>query len=117
LIKAAPPLITEHLTRHGFDVAWGYKVTKFTGDTRFFHDIGSYGDNAVDDLTLIQKEFEVDFSPLPFKKYFPGAFGWEPLVLTVSWNSAWASRIKEKYSPITLDMLEEAIHQRKWIFD
>jgi hypothetical protein len=108
------PLIVRHFRRCGYSEK---TIATFTGETRLFQDIGIFGDNAYDELNLLRKEFDIDFSAFEFKKYFPGNFGVEPLILMTFWNSKWADRIKRRYPPITLSMLDEVIQKKKWVFD
>jgi hypothetical protein len=82
-----------------------------------FHDIGLFGDNASDELTLLKNEFDIDFSGFDFEKYFPGNFGWDVLILRMCWDSNRANQVRQKYKPITLDMVGEVIHRKKWIFN
>lgn len=114
MITSVSPLVAKHLKRCGYSFD---KIAQFNVDTRLFQDIGLFGDNAYDELTLLRNEFDIDFSSFDFKKYFPGNFGFEPLILVTFWNSKWANRIKQKYVPITLGMLEAVIQKKKWVFD
>lgn len=106
--------VVRHLVRCGYSRE---KISTFNGETRLFQDIGLFGDNAFDELILLEKEFGVDFSGFEFSKYFPGNFGWDALILRTFWNSTWANRVKQNYKPITLNMLGEVIRQKKWMFD
>jgi hypothetical protein len=76
-----------------------------------------YGDNADDDLRVLEREFAVDMSSVPFAKYFPGHFEWRGLILVLLWRSRWADRIRVVYPALTLDMIEQAIARRRWPFD
>lgn len=108
------PLVAKWRLSCGYAPA---NLARLSGGTRLFHDIGLYGDNAADELKILHDEFGVDFSSFNFRKYFPGNFGLEALFLTLAPKSKWADGIRQKYPPITFDMLEEAIHKQKWAFD
>ena len=47
---------------------------KLTLDTRLFHDLHIYGDDALSEMLYLEAEFEVDMSGFEFKTYFPGEF-------------------------------------------
>jgi hypothetical protein len=96
--------------------ACGYseeKISILNSESRLFHDLRAYGDNAADDLKLLETKFGVDLSTFPFQKYFPTHYGIEALFL-IFWNSRLAENIKKRYPPITLRMVDEAIKKKKW---
>lgn len=109
-----PVEVIAHLERCGYSRE---KISTFSGGTRLFHDVGLFGDNAYDELILLRNEFGVDFSKFEFRKYFPGNFGWDALILRMFWQSKWAGQVRQKYKPITLSMLGDVIREKKWAFD
>lgn len=108
------PRTTQYLKRCGYSDA---QIARFNGETRLFHDVGLFGDSAADELDILAKEYDVDFSKFHFQKYFPVEFGWDPFVLTFLRTTSLAGRIRNRYPPVTFDMIEEVIAQKKWIFD
>jgi hypothetical protein len=115
MTKPVRPLTKRYLERCGYSPE---VIAGFTGDTRLFQDIGLFGGNAYDELRLLERDFEVDFSSFPFQKYFvTEKWGLDHFALVFLPMSNWASRVKEKYPPITLDMVEQVIAQKRWIFD
>jgi hypothetical protein len=55
----------------------GYSEQRIAGmsmHTRLFHDLGAYGDSAIEDMQLLEEEFGVDLSGFEFAKYFPPEF-------------------------------------------
>jgi hypothetical protein len=41
----------------------------------------------------------------------------DALVISILPRSNWAKRVLERYPPITLEMIGEAIKNRKWVFE
>jgi len=114
--KPLGPQAIKHLETCGYSAQ---KIAKLSGDTRLFHDMNLFGDNIADEFQLMQKEFGVDFNTFHFSKYFPSEVGydWEHFVLLFLRGTRWAKKAKDKYPPITLDMIEQTISQKKWTFD
>lgn len=108
------PLTTEYLRRRGYKRE---QINRFTGETRLFQDIGLYGDNADDDLRALEQEFKVDLSSFPFHRYFPGETGLHHFILTFFWRTKWGENVRQKYPPLTLDMIEESMNKKRWAFD
>jgi hypothetical protein len=107
------PLTTRWLKCCGYSDA---QIAGFNNETRLFHDLDLYGDNALDELEFLANDFGVDFSDFHFDRYFPGNFGRDPFVLTLFKPSRFAAAIREKYPPVTMDMIEKTITQKKWTF-
>lgn len=93
------------------------QISKFSGETRLLQDIGLFGDDADEELTLLKKKFDVNFSNFPFYKYFPGERGWDHFVLSFFGKTRWGDSVKRKYPPITLNMIEQSMRNRRWLFD
>jgi hypothetical protein len=114
--------MTDPLGQHAseFLLRCGYKkkrIATFSNCTRLLHDLHLYGDNARDELDILRTHFGVDLSLFRFTKYFPEEFEWGRS--TFFWllgNTPWAVRIRDRYSPITLGMIDQAITARSWIF-
>jgi hypothetical protein len=108
--------LIHHLQRCGYK---SVDLENWSGETRLFQDIGLYGDNAADDLELLRREFAIDFEGFPFSKYFPNdfSFSWQTFVLNFFWRSRWAEEVRGRYPPLTLEMLDVAIREKKWPFD
>jgi hypothetical protein len=113
-MSSVGPLTIQYLQRCGYSEK---QTARFDGGTRLLQDVGLFGDNAYDELELLAKEYGVDFSGFDIQKYFPGNFGREPFVLTFLPSSTWADRVRKRYPPITFDMIESVIANKKWIFD
>jgi hypothetical protein len=108
------PSVTDFLMRCGYR---DDQLAQFTRETRLLHDMGLFGDDVDDELSILSTEFSVDLSTFQMRKYFPGETGWDHFILTFFKNTSWGHRVMQKYSPITLDMIDQAIANKKWIFD
>jgi len=98
----------------------GYRddqIQNFNADTRLLQDRRLFGDNAHDELRVLEKQYGVDFSDFSFDKYFPGNFGWDHFVLTFLPRTQIAKKIVDRYPPITLAMIEKLIAEKKWTFE
>jgi hypothetical protein len=104
----------EYLLRCGYRPD---QIAGFSEETRLFQDIGLYGDNARDELHRLETDFQVDLSKFPFRRYFPGEFGWHHFILTFLWRTPLAEDIRKRYPPITLHMIEQTLQHKNWIFD
>lgn len=108
------------------------EMALLTYDTRLFHDLNLFGDTAEDVLEILQREFNVNMSSFQFNKYFPAKFSQDVkyidklnallfFKLNIIARNYFIS-IKEKvdkiygtYHPITLDMIEMSIMEKKWV--
>lgn len=86
-------------------------------ETRLVQDIGIVGHALEEQLQILRDVFHVDFSGASLAKYFPSILGMDALVISVLPRSGWAKRILERYPPITLGMIDEAIRNKRWVFE
>lgn len=103
-----------------FLLSCGYreeKISKYSGETRLLHDMGVYGDDAKEDCEILQRRFGVDLSTFPLFKYFPSEFGFDSTIIVLLGWTRLGDSIKNKYPPVTLDMLEQTMQAKKWTFD
>jgi hypothetical protein len=95
------------------------RIARMNGNTRLFHDLGIYGDNALEDFQLLQDKFGVDLSDFDFRKYFPPQFeGRNRLEAFILTSIPFASRIvrsRRTYSPLTLEMIDRALRAKRWV--
>lgn len=91
------------------------EIDIFTRDTRLYHDLGLYGDEAEDYLEDLHKNYNVDFSTFNFLEYFPPEWPiadnqWQ-FILYLFWHP----KINpDDYKPFTLGMLEQAMIEKVW---
>ena len=116
--KPVGELASAYLKKCGYSDA---KIDSWTGETRLLHDIGLSGDNVLDEFKILQDQFGVDLSGFEFKKYFPSELSTEafllalrPLLCAVGLQRI-VIHICDRYPEVTLEMIESAIRQRKWI--
>lgn len=92
-------------------------IDSYRTETRLVQDIGIVGNALEEQLQILRDVFHVDFSGVSFSKYFPSPLGIEALVISAWPRSRWAKRVLERYPPITLGMIDEAIRNKKWMVD
>ena len=92
-------------------------IDRYRTETRLVQDIEIVGNALEEQLQVLRDVFHVDFSGVSFAKYFPSPLGMDALVISVLPRSSWAKKILERYPPITLGMIDEAIGNKKWMFD
>ena len=89
-------------------------------DTRMFHDLGLYGDDAADAFWLLQNKFGVDLSSFDIDRYFPPEFEgktkFEAFLRNIATPQATRLlRVRDSYEPLTLDMINRSITNGRWI--
>lgn len=99
------------------------KIATYNMGTRLYHDLGIYGEIAEDYLDVLSKQYHVDLSNFVFEQYFPPEFAGNTAIDHILiWNFPYIWKLfgskekKEKYLPITLAMIEQAITEKKWAF-
>lgn len=91
-------------------------------ETRLYHDLGVYGEVAEDYLDVLVNQYHVNLSNFIFERYFPPEFpGKTKISRILIWNFPYIWKFfcskEEKYLPITLGMIGQAIIEKKWNFD
>lgn len=92
-------------------------IDSYDKDTRLVQDIGIVGHALEEQLQILRDIFHVDFSGVSFARYFPSPLGMDALVISILPRSGWARRVLERYPPITLGMIDEAIRNKRWVFE
>jgi hypothetical protein len=111
-------LTLAYLKRCGYSTT---KIDSWTSETRLLHDLGLCGDDLLDEFKILQDEFGVDLSEFEFKKYFPGELSMDAYFITIRQLlravglGKVVDHVCDKYTGISLGMIESAIRQRKWI--
>ena len=81
-------------------------------------DLGLYGDIAEAWIGVLADQYHVDLSGFEFEKFFPPEFaGKSMLTRALLWIVPFAgkaSRQRDEYLPLTLEMVDGAIRARKW---
>lgn len=114
MAKDIGPLTLEVLKKCGYSDS---KINKFSGQTRLYHDLGMWGDDSIEFLELIEKDYNVDLSNFPLDDYFRPEFYHGP----ANWKKRlkWLILGREKrksYKEFTLNMLERTLATKKWEF-
>ena len=106
---------------YSFLNALGYserKIARWTMETRLYHDLGLYGDSAIEDMDFLAARFSVDMSNFVFDYYFPPQFEGRNRVEAVLFNSIpFLHRIlrrRRAYRPLTIRMIDEAMKVGFW---
>jgi hypothetical protein len=111
LSNQLPPKVVEWLVACEYPQAL---IDRYGVQTRLVQDIGIIGHTLEQQLQILREVFHVDFGETSFANYFPSQLGWEAVVISMWPRSSWARRILERYPPITLGMVDEAIRNKKW---
>lgn len=96
------------------------KISRLTMDSRLYHDLGIYGDEAEGCMEALQTEFGVDMSGFDFSDYFPPEFpGRNGLTATLIAFLPLSVRRRFvhancTYKPFTLVMLQDALQAKRW---
>ena len=101
--------------------ALGYserKIARWTMETRLYHDLGLYGDGAIEDMEFLAERFSVDMSNFVFDYYFPPQFEGRNWAEYELFNSIpFLHRIlrgRRSYRELTLRMIDEAMKVGRW---
>lgn len=126
--KPVGELTSEYLKKCGYSAA---KIDSWTSNTRLLHDLDLCGDDILDEFKILQDNFGVDLSDFEFKKYFPSELSKDAYLIsarrllhTIGLHKIAdylykriVDRIYDKYSEVSLGLIEATIRQRKWISD
>jgi hypothetical protein len=101
--------------------ALGYserKIACWTMETRLYHDLGRYGDSAIEDMEFLAARFSVDMSNFVFDYYFPPEFEGRNRIEAVLFNSIpflhRKLRGRREYRPLAMRMIDEAMKVGRW---
>lgn len=107
--------LREYLKRCGLSER---KIARCNRNTRMYHDLGLYGDIAEAYMEELATHYHVDLSAFEFDKFFPPEFAGGNAVLGALLSLfpfvGYMSRQRKQYSPLTLRMIETAMHARQW---
>jgi hypothetical protein len=94
------------------------RIADWSMETRMYHDLGLYGDSAIEDVEFLAGRFCVDMSNFVFDDYFPPQFEGRNRFEAVIFNSIpFLHRIlrgRKTYRPLTLRMIDEAMKVGRW---
>jgi hypothetical protein len=95
------------------------EIARMSINTRFFHDLGFYGDTAEDLIQILERKFGVDLSNFRIDRYFPAEFeGKNKLqAFILGLATPIESRLirdRDLYAPLTLGMINCWIRDGRW---
>ncbi len=94
------------------------RLAQCDGATRIFHDLGIYGDDAIEFIEELAKVYEVDLTDFEFDRYFPPEFHGrttlEAALLSLIPFGHDIARRRTRYLPLTVFMLDRVIRARSW---
>jgi hypothetical protein len=94
------------------------KIANWSMETRMYHDLGLYGDSAIEDVGFLAARFCVDMSNFVFDDYFPPEFEGRNWLEAVIFSSIpflhRVLRRRKTYRPLTLRMIDEAMKVGRW---
>ena len=79
----------------------GIPRAQISQDSRLYHDLKIWGDDAGELLTEFRDVFQVDFTGFAFEDYFPPEASW--------------SKWPREFQPLTVRELVESARARRWI--
>jgi hypothetical protein len=95
------------------------EIAQMSMTTRFFHDLGFYGDTAEDLIRALEGKFGVDFSNFRIDRYFPPEFEgknkFQAFILNIATPiESRLIRDRDLYAPLTLGMINRWIRDGRW---
>jgi hypothetical protein len=75
------------------------------------------GDSAREEFETLRREFGVDLTNFNLAKYFPSELSNDTFIATLFGWIKFGQRVRQKYPPITLSMIEEVLSCKTWKFD
>ncbi|MBZ2206371.1 DUF1493 family protein [Massilia soli] len=94
------------------------KISRCSGNTRMYHDLGLYGDIAEAFMQELVDHYHVDLSGFEFDKFFPPEFAGKNAfigaLLSVVPFASYVVRQRGKYLPLTLRMMEDVLRTKQW---
>jgi hypothetical protein len=95
------------------------RLAQCTRSTRLWHDLGEYGEIAEVTIEDFSEEFGVDLGEFEFLKYFPAEYVGDNHLVGVLARLVpfleYFIRMRGKYAPLTLGMLDDAILSKKLV--
>ncbi|MCC8968403.1 DUF1493 family protein [Bradyrhizobium sp. Pear76] len=107
------PLTKMYLSRCGYSDS---QIDSWNSETRLLQDIGLAGDNAWDEFSRMHREFGVDLTGFEVDRYFPPELSWTNLAMSLLWRTELGNRLRNKYPPISLGLIECVLAAKKWEF-
>lgn len=108
--------LVQYLTLCGYSES---QINGYTLNTKLYHELGVYGDEALEYISNLEGAFGVDLSSFVFEEYFPDEFpGKTKGQKVLYWFFPWLSRntqTSKVYKPVTLNMVEQSILNKKWL--
>lgn len=102
--------------------ALGYsepRIAAMNASTRLYHDLGIFGDDAIEYMQLLHQRFGVDLSRFDVDRYFPPEFEGrnklEAFFLTLIPFSGFLLRRRRSYPPLMLAMIDRSIRAKRWM--
>ena len=97
------------------------QIDRMSINTRMYHDLGVYGDSAIEDMQVLAEKFGVNLSNFDFDRYFPPQFEGRNRFEMVLINSLpFVSKIvrdRREYLPVTLAMIDQSLREKTWPAD
>jgi len=95
------------------------RINRCTLETRLYHDLDIYGDEAEGYMDALVNLYHVDLTDFVFEKYFPPEFiGRNVLERTLIHAVPFVGhylRRKLSLCPVTLAMIERSIKEKSWV--
>lgn len=109
-IRHQEPLLYAFLKRLEFT---DEQISGFSLSTSLQHDLGEIGDNLLDDLEVMHREFGVDLTNFNWTRYTPSE-GERLFPASLLSRLRGTYRPLAEYEPITLGLLARALQTKMW---
>ena len=104
--------VLEFLRVRGFKES---QIEKWTMESEVIHDLGQIGDDLFDTIEVLRNEFGVDLSDFQDELYSPGELENDTFIFGMRrWFPKYVERRLSKYRPISLKMIDDALHAKRW---
>jgi hypothetical protein len=95
------------------------QIENWTMESELIRDLGQIGDNLFDTVEMLRSEFGIDLSDFQDELYSPGELENDTFLFGMRrWIDPWFPNYLErrlsKYRPITLKMIDDALHAKRW---
>jgi hypothetical protein len=94
------------------------RIAQCSGNTRMYHDLGLYGDIAETCMEVLADHYHVDLTGFEFDSYFPPEFAGKNALISIFLSivpfAGYLARQRGKYSPLTLEMIENVMRAKQW---
>ena len=91
------------------------QIENWTMESEVIRDLGQIGDNLFDTVEILRSKFGIDLSDFQDELYSPGELENDTFLFRMRRRfPKYIERRLSKYRPITLKMIDDALHAKRW---